>query len=142
VGGDFLELRIIMTKKKRYRDIPLLVMVTAEEKNQIDKNMNDAGISKRTNYLRKMGLYGMVVKVDFSDFRTLLAGLGRLTYEFNRIGNNINQIAKKVNESDEFDAEDFWNLQKEVEKLRETYAKTENEIIKDLKNKIRKLEQK
>lgn len=131
-----------MTKKKRYRDIPLLVMVTAEEKNQIDKNMNDAGISKRTNYLRKMGLYGMVVKVDFSDFRTLLAGLGRLTYEFNRIGNNINQITKKVNESDEFDAEDFWNLQKEVEKIRETYAKTENEIIKDLKNKIRKLEQK
>lgn len=46
------------------------------------------------------------------------------------------------NESDEFDAEDFWNLQKEVEKIRETYAKTENEIIKDLKNKIRKLEQK
>ncbi|ETD04901.1 hypothetical protein N568_0105230 [Lactococcus garvieae TRF1] len=33
-------------------------------------------------------------------------------------------------------------MQKEVEKIRETYAKTENEIIKDLKNKIRKLEQK
>lgn len=130
-----------MTKKKRYRDILLPVMVTKEEKKQIDKNMNNAGISKRTNYLRKMGLYGMVVKVDFSDFRALLAGLGRVTYEFNRIGNNINQIAKKVNESDEFDTNDFRNLQFEVEQLRQTYAKTENGIIKDLKNKIRKLEQ-
>ncbi|SFL29261.1 mobilisation protein (MobC) [Lactococcus garvieae] len=130
-----------MKEKKLYRDRPIYVRVTEAEYEQIRTNMEVAGISKMTNYLRKMGLYGTVIKVDFSDFRNLLAGFGRLTYELNRIGNNINQIAKKVNESDEFELEDFENLKIEVERLRENQTQTEKEIIKALKKKIRKLEQ-
>lgn len=44
----------------------------------------------------------------------------RFLFEINRIGNNLNQLAKKANSTDQFsdlDLRNFWTLLNELEKL-------------------------
>jgi hypothetical protein len=56
------------------------------------ENMAKAKIQNREAYIRKMILDGHIVQIDFSDVRKLSALLSNAT-------NNLNQIAKYVNET-------------------------------------------
>lgn len=62
-------------------------------------------------YLRKMAIDGMIIKKDFN----------QVFYELNKIGVNINQIAKKVNENETITEKDFFDLKAEVESIFELY---------------------
>jgi len=100
---------------KRKRPVELLVMVTGEENNMIRERMKMTGEDNLGRYMRKMALDGFIINVDHTDIK-------ELTYEINKIGVNINQIAKKVNEKDYVSQKDMdelkdlmdriWNLQR------------------------------
>jgi len=72
--------------------------------------MAEAGISNRGAYIRKMILDGYVVRIDFSDVREMVRLL--------RIAsNNLNQVAKRSNETRSIYADDIADLQDNYEKL-------------------------
>lgn len=84
--------------------------VTAEELWQIHERMQEAGISSLTAYMIRMAIHGYVIKMDLSDLKELLR-LMQIS------GNNLNQYAKKANETGSIYQEDIEELktaQKEI----------------------------
>ena len=76
----------------------------------ISEKMTAAGIRNREAYMRKMILDGYVVRLDFSDIRELSRLLRNAT-------NNLNQVAKRANETHSIYASDIKDLQDNYEKL-------------------------
>ena len=84
--------------------------MTEAENALIEKKMGEAGIANRGAYIRKMILDGYVVRIDFSDVRELSRLLRNAT-------NNLNQVAKRANETHSVYASDIKDLQDNYEKL-------------------------
>jgi len=76
----------------------------------LDEKMKEAGINNRGAYIRKMILDGYILKVDFSDVRELVRLLRNAT-------NNLNQVAKRSNETRSIYASDIADLQDNYDKL-------------------------
>ena len=93
-----------MTEEKRYREIQRKMRVTPRENELIKERMELHGFKNFNTYARYMLLTGEVVTVDYSE-------LIKLRTEINRIGTNINQLAKYVNTTEEITLENFQNLQ-------------------------------
>ena len=74
----------------RTRNIVLRVPVTAEERAMIERKMQQMGTGCFPVYARKMLIDGYVIRLDYSDVKAMTA-------ELQKIGTNINQIAKRVN---------------------------------------------
>lgn len=74
----------------RTRNIVLRVPVTAEERAMIEKKMRQMGTRCFSTYARKMLIDGYVIRLDYSDVKAMTA-------ELQKIGTNINQIARRVN---------------------------------------------
>jgi len=72
--------------------------------------MEEASISNRGAYIRKMALDGYILKIDFADVRELVRLLRNAT-------NNLNQVAKRANETRSVYASDIADLQDNYEKL-------------------------
>ena len=94
--------------------------VTAEELRQIHERMQETGISSLTAYMIRMAIHGYVIKMDLSDLKELLR-LMQIS------GNNLNQYAKKANETGSIYHEDIVELrtaQKEIlQELRKVLEK-------------------
>ena len=95
--------------------------VTAEELRQIHERMQETGISSLTAYMIRMAIHGYVVKMDLSDLKELLR-LMQIS------GNNLNQYAKKANETGSIYHED-------IEELRTA----QKEILQELRKVLEKL---
>ena len=128
-----------MGEVERYRDTPIFFRVTEEEKSQLKKNMRQAGYETLGSYLLKVGLEGIIINVDFSELRGALGDIGSLRNEFNRIGNNINQVTKHVNESKEIDAMDVYLLQEEVDYMKKQIEHFEKNVVDRFNEKLRQL---
>ena len=76
----------------------------------LNEKMTAAKIGNREAYLRKMSLDGYVVRIDFSDVREMVRLLGNAT-------NNLNQVAKRANETRSIYESDIKDLQDNYEKL-------------------------
>lgn len=76
--------------QNRTRNEQLIVRVTPEEKQLIQKKMGQYRTTNFNRYARKMLIDGYVIHLDLSDFQ-------RLSAEVNAVGVNINQIAKVAN---------------------------------------------
>lgn len=96
--------------KENKREQQLIVRVTPEERAYIQKKMAQFGTENFSAYARKMLIDGYVVHVDLSDFQ-MLAG------EVNKVGVNINQIAKGVNESGLIYGDEMQRLQEMMEEI-------------------------
>jgi len=97
----------------RKRNKQLLLMLTEKEKEQIQENAERSNLGSVSNYARQMLLSGKVVSVDYS-------AIEELTVALNRIGNNINQIARRANEVRSIDPEsvnEVKRLEKEIWRL-------------------------
>lgn len=105
--------------KQRRRNIQKLIRLNPDEERQIKKRMEKARVKTFQNYARKMLLLGSVVTIDFSE----LIGVKQ---EINRIGVNINQIAKYVNVSEEV-------TQEELQALKNSLAEINDLITSKLK---------
>ena len=94
--------------------------VTAEELRQIHEHMQETGISSLTAYMIRMAIHGYVIKMDLADLKELLR-LMQIS------GNNLNQYAKKANETRSIYHEDIEELriaQKEIlQELRKVLEK-------------------
>lgn len=106
-------------KPKGERTIGLFTTVSPEEKALIDQKMALLGTKKLRAYLRKMAVDGYVVHMDMECVRELVLLL-------RSISSNMNQIARRANETRNLYAED-------VEDLRLGYNKVWQEISALLK---------
>lgn len=91
----------------------IFVKMTKEEKELIRSRMEAAGIQNLSAYIRRMALYGFIIQLDMSDMKEVL----RLV---KICSNNLNQYAKKANETGSIYKEDIKELlrnQKEVLEL-------------------------
>lgn len=87
----------------RKRNIVLRVPVTAEERVLIEQKMRQMGTGCFSVYARKMLIDGYVIKIDYSDVKAMTA-------ELQKIGTNINQIAKRVNAMGTLYAQDIKDI--------------------------------
>lgn len=95
---------------KRKREIVLRFRVTAEERGMIEEKMAQLGTENMAAYLRKMAIDGYIVRLDLPELRDMVSLL-------RRSGNNLNQIAKRVNETSRIYAADIECLLENQEKL-------------------------
>ena len=96
--------------QNRTRKEQLIVRVTPEEKQLIQKKMGQFGTANFSRYARKMLIDGYVIHVDLSDFR-------RLSSEVNAVGTNINQIAKVANATGKVCENDIAQAKERVEEI-------------------------
>ena len=76
----------------RKRPIVLRCPVTAEERALIEQKMAQLGTTNREAYLRKMALDGYVVRLELPELKELVS---LMRYS----SNNLNQLARRVNET-------------------------------------------
>ncbi len=74
------------------RNIRISVRLTAGEHELLKEKMARIGVTNQEAYIRKMILDGLVIKLDLPELKQMISLL-RYT------SNNINQIAKRLNES-------------------------------------------
>lgn len=97
----------------RKRNTAIYFMVSPEEKQQIEEKMVRMGTKNMGAYLRKMALDGYSIRLDLADLKTLLSLLRNAT-------NNLNQIARRANETYSIYAEDIKEMQDRYASLWET----------------------
>ena len=76
----------------RTRNIQVIFRVDEQERGLIRQKMELMGVRNMQAYLRKMAIDGYAVKLDLPELREAVAMLGRYN-------GNINQIAKRANET-------------------------------------------
>lgn len=92
------------------RDCTKLLLLSQDEIDRIHVKMEEAGIRNMSAYLRKMALDGICVKLELEDVRELISLLRRCS-------NNLNQYAKRANETGSIYAADIEDLQKRMDEI-------------------------
>ena len=92
-------------RRSEGRDIGLFTKVSPEEKALIDRKMALLGVSNLRAYLRKMAVDGYIVQLDMGDVVELVKLL-------RSISSNVNQIARRCNETRNLYAEDVEDLRR------------------------------
>ena len=95
---------------KRKRNIVIRFRVTTEEREMIESKMAQFGTSNMAAYLRKISIDGYVVRLDLPELREMVSLLRRSS-------NNLNQIAKRVNETSRIYDADIDCLKENQEKI-------------------------
>ena len=85
--------------------------LTEDERDILKQRMYDAGMNNQEAYLRSMALTGYILRLDLSEVRETLRLLTKANI-------NINQLAKRANETRSIYAQDITQLQEEVSNLR------------------------
>ncbi|MGN8066116.1 plasmid mobilization protein [Lactococcus lactis] len=126
--------------KNRERKIPFQFYVNSDEEFIIREKA--ASCHKNISaYLRIIAIKGAIHEVNFQELDEFSKQLSQLRFEFNRIGNNINQVAKKVNLIDEVDQEDMEVLQDEMSDIQKNYRLLIRKILNEVQTVVRKLEE-
>ena len=86
------------------------VYVTPEQRALIEEKMKQAGIINMSAYIRKMAIDGFVIRVNIDDLKELT----RLTGTISR---NINQYAKRANESGMVSVNEIAELKNQLDKI-------------------------
>ena len=94
--------------KERTEEIHVLFL--PEEMERLKKRMDELGVVNRSAFVRKMVLDGYCVNLE-------LEGLKETVSLLRRCSNNLNQYAKRANESGNIYAEDIWELQKRLDEI-------------------------
>lgn len=96
--------------ENRTRPIQLKVRVNQQEKEIIQQKMQQLGTNNMGAYLRKMAIDGFVLKLDMAEMKEVLSLM-------RRISSNINQIAKRTNETGRVYDVDLEEIQNQQEQL-------------------------
>lgn len=94
-----------MGKTNRKRDIQLIIRVTEDEKALIYQKMTQIPTKNLAAYARKMLIDGYIINVDYTDVKDHAAQLGR-------IGHNVNQIVKRINQTGSLYRDDVAEVKK------------------------------
>ena len=94
----------------RKRNIQIKFDVTAEERELIRQKMALLPTSQIGAYLRKMAIDGLIIYTDTSNIK-------EFTKELQAIGNNINQIAKRVNSTSRIYETDIAEIKERLDEI-------------------------
>ena len=89
---------------------PFIVRFKPGDRDIVRKKMKEAGINNMAAYIRKMAIDGYVVRLDLSDVKEV-SRLLRIN------ANNINQYAKRANETGSIYLEDIKDIKRGQEEL-------------------------
>lgn len=92
------------------RDQQLHFRVSKPELERIRYKMESSGILSIGSYLRKMALDGYCLNLDLPQLR-------RMAYLLQNCSNNLNQVAKRANESGQLYAADLEDLRSRLDEL-------------------------
>ena len=102
---------------KEKRDEILILRVSPLEKKLIRRKMEELGIQNMSAYIRKMALDGYCINLDLTDVKEMV-------HLLRMCSNNLNQYAKKANQTGSIYEEDiqdlkdrfdeFWEIAKEL----------------------------
>lgn len=122
-----------MKKAKRSREKNLLIPVTEEERKKILLKMRQAKAKNISTFVRETVIDGEIKIVDYSSISNDLKNFSDYIVGLNKIGNNINQVAKKVNETDEVSQKDIKELSFLVKSIQENFEEINNQFLIFLK---------
>ena len=94
----------------RKRNIMVRFRVTPEEKAMIEEKMSQVGTSNMEAYLRKMSIDGYILKLDLPELKEMISLLRRCS-------NNLNQIAKRMNQTGRLYSADMEDILQNQERL-------------------------
>lgn len=101
-----------------------------EELEMVLENMSKLEIENKSEYYRSMALKGKKIKFEFNGY---VRELEKIIIELNKIGTNINQIAKITNERRNIYHEDILILKKEMNKANEIMGKEFDKLSRDIR---------
>ena len=102
-----------MTRKRKRQ---IHIMLTDEEYIKLSMNARELNMRSISEYIRKIALSPVIVNVNFSE-------LNSFKLEINKIGINLNQIAKKLNTENQVKQELYSTAKSEIDELKNvTYA--------------------
>ena len=96
--------------ENRKRGVLIRFRVSEHEQDLIAERMEQAGIRNREAYLRKQAIDGYVLHLD-------LSGINELIHLLRTVANNMNQIAKRANETRSIYEADILDLQARYDTL-------------------------
>ena len=96
-------------KMREFTDC-IFLKITPEDRMRIREKMDEAGVTNMSAFIRKMAIDGYVIKLDLTDIKEV-SRLLRIN------SNNINQYAKRANETGNIYLEDIKEIQDQQEKL-------------------------
>lgn len=113
-----------MTNKQNLkRSKQKIVRFNETELDYLNKKIKDSPFNNFQNFARILLLTGEVKIVDYSS-------LQQLNGEINRIGNNINQMAKLAHQFDEISEEDIFDLLEELQEIKRIVSDKFKEELK------------
>lgn len=121
-----------MAEKNRLRSNLQKFYLSDKELNILEENMKAIGVKNKSEYFRDMVLKGEKIVINFD-----YANMDKLVFELNKIGNNLNQIAKVTNEKRNiFNPEilELQNLMTQVNKIVADEFKKVTEQIEEIYN--------
>ena len=89
--------------KNRTRPARIEFRVTEQERQLIQKKMEQLGTKNMGAYLRKMAIDGYIIKMDYTEQKKLAAAISR-------VAGNINQICRRINQTGHFYEDDIVEL--------------------------------
>ena len=95
---------------KLTRPVQIKFRVTDHEYDLIKERMEMCKIKNMARFLRLMAINGCIIITDYSELKAR-------NYELHKIGVNINQIAKRVNETDRLHCGDVERLQEMMDAI-------------------------
>ena len=112
--------------EKENRTIQLHFFVTEQEYKRIKEGMTFAHIRGLSTYLRKMAINGYIIHVDLSEIQKLTSLLGICS-------NNLNQYARKANETDCIYMADIEDLRERLNEIKfsKEYGNTVYDVLAD-----------
>ena len=99
-----------MSEVNRVRKVQLNFRVTEREKQLIEDRMQEIGTTNREAYLRKIAIDGMLVKLEVPELKEIVSLMRRTS-------NNVNQIARRLNENGRIYEVDITDVQNQQEQL-------------------------
>lgn len=99
--------------EKRKRPVQKLIRLTDEEARFISDKVAESGMTNFNSFARIMLIMGEVKILNFEELKELRQAI-------NRIGVNVNQIAKKINEDDQVSLNELSQILEMQKYLKET----------------------
>ena len=110
-------------EKTRTHNVSIIFRITEARKELIEKKMAEAGFKNRQAYLRKMALDGYILRLDLGELRKIIRLMANAT-------GNINQIAKRANETRSIYSSDIRGLQEQINNLRKQISDVVEIVLK------------
>ena len=92
------------------REVQVKFRMTQQERELLEEKMALAGTTNMGAYLRKMAIDGYVLRLDLPELREMISLLRRCS-------GNLNQIAKRANESGRIYETDLEEIQEQLDGL-------------------------